>query len=96
MLKDYHAIRSAASKAGKAAMKRKFTWLERQEWEKMELRILDAEAEVGALQSRIDDPVVLKNHAKLRELCAQLEAARFQVESLYARWSQLESLQPPG
>lgn len=99
------AARTAAKAAGAASRggadasrpltKRKLTWSERQEWEQMESRILAAESEVRSLESRIDDPVVLKDHARLRDLCAQLEAARLQVESLYARWSELESRQTP-
>ncbi len=85
--------KSAAADVGRVAAKRKLTWAERQEWEQMEGRILAAEAEVRSLQTRIEDPAVLKDHARLRELCAQLEAGQKLVETLYVRWSELEALQ---
>ena len=64
---------------------------EQREWEGMEQAILDAERAVEARQREVDDPVIASNPTALQERYAALEAARADVDRLYARWAELEA-----
>ena len=61
----------------------------------MEETILSAEAQVADLEAKFTDP---EFHAKYgrqtAELTAQLDAAKAEVERLYARWTELEDKRP--
>ena len=72
---------------------RRLTYLEKREWEQMEATILDAEESVAACRDQAEDPAVASDSVALRERWAALEAARSEVERLYARWAELEERQ---
>jgi len=74
-----------------ATEKKRLTWNEQRELAGMEAAILVAETRVQSLQAVVSDPAVLADHVKSREAFAQLADAQHQVETLYARWSDLES-----
>ena len=59
----------------------------------MEQAILDAEAAVAAAQRAADDPTIASDPVALQEHYAALEAARAEVDRLYARWAELEAKQ---
>jgi ATP-binding cassette subfamily F protein uup len=59
----------------------------------MEQAILDAEAALAAAQGAADDPAIASNPLALQERYATLEAARAEVDRLYARWAELEAKQ---
>jgi ATP-binding cassette subfamily F protein uup len=80
----------AKARAGSAERKR-LTWNEQRELERMESAILDAEANVEALQARVSDPQVLADHVKSHEAFDQLAEAQHEVERLYARWGELDA-----
>ena len=74
----------------KTSEKTKRTYREEQEFAGMEERILEAETRVSELEELLNDPEALRDlgpevSAKVNEL----EAAREQVEQLYARWEEL-------
>ena len=69
--------------------KKKLSWNEQRELEKMEDAIGKAEAEVEVLQVRVGDPTVLADHIKMHEACEKLAAGQREVERLYTRWSEL-------
>ena len=75
--------------------KKRLTWKEQRELESMEETILAAEAQVADLEAKFTDP---EFHAKYgrqtAELTAQLDAAKAEVERLYARWTELEDKRP--
>ncbi len=77
------------------AEKKRLTWKEQRELESMEETILAAEAQVADLEAKFTDP---EFHAKYgrqtAELTAQLDAAKAEVERLYARWTELEDKRP--
>ncbi len=75
------------------AKKKKLTWNEQKEWDGMEAAIHAAEEKVASLQTQMNDPGVLVDHAKLRDVCDKLGAAQAEVDRLYARWSELEAKQ---
>ena len=59
----------------------------------MEQAILDAEGALEAAQRAADDPAIASDPAALQERYAALEAARAEVDRLYARWAELEAKQ---
>jgi hypothetical protein len=59
----------------------------------MEARILAAEEALAAAQVAAEDPAVASDAALLHQRYGALETARVEVESLYARWAELEAAQ---
>ena len=66
---------------------------EQREWDGMEQAILDAERAVEACQRDVDDPAIASDPTALQQRYAALEAARTDVDRLYARWAELEAKQ---
>ncbi len=92
---DFQAVRPHAGSlprpAPTAASARRLSYRERREWEEMEGRILAAEESLADEQRAVADPVVATDAEALAERWQRLEAARAEVELLYARWAELES-----
>ena len=77
-----------------AAPKRKrsgLTYLEKQEFEGMEERIFEAEAEVERLQAELNDPEVMSDHERLQTAYEAHQAAEEALATLFARWEELEA-----
>jgi ATP-binding cassette subfamily F protein uup len=70
---------------------KRLTWSEQRELEQMEDKILAAEEDLHRQQKLMENPAVLADHVKLREVCAQVDAAQTLVQTLYHRWQELES-----
>nr|MBP6844033.1 ABC transporter ATP-binding protein [Kofleriaceae bacterium] len=88
----------AAPKAGpaKADKPRKRTFKETHELAGMEVTILAAEARVVELEVALSDPALFKERPlEVAGLNAALDAARAEVERLYARWAELDAI-PAG
>jgi ATP-binding cassette subfamily F protein uup len=85
----------AAATAGpeKPAKPKKLNFVEQREWEGMEARIMQAEAEVQKWHQAMEGPEMLTNHTKLQEVCKKMEAAQGEVSRLYQRWEELEAKQ---
>src|SRR5437867_4363682 len=66
---------------------------EQREWDGMERAILAAERAVEACQREADDPAIASDPTALQMRYAALEAARANVNRLYARWAELEAKQ---
>ena len=75
-----------------APPRKKLSYQLQREWDGMEGRIAEAEATLAALEAEAQSPEVVSNHARLVELDAQTTAARAEVDRLYARWAELETL----
>jgi ATP-binding cassette subfamily F protein uup len=73
------------------AAKKKLTWNEQRELEQMEEKILAAEEDLHAHQKRMEDPTVLADHVRLREVCTKVDEAQTLVQKLYERWQELEA-----
>ena len=78
----------AGSQQGTA--KKKLGYLEQREWEQIEGRILDAEAELERLQAAIQDPQIASDGGMLQTTYTNMQAAQSRVDELYARWAELE------
>src|SRR5438309_457831 len=98
---QWEAARRAAppapSKAAPAASERerqrpkRLGYREQREWDDMERTILAAERALEACQRAVEDPAIASDPTALQQRYAALEAARVDVDRLYARWAELEA-----
>jgi ATP-binding cassette subfamily F protein uup len=66
-------------------------YLEQREWDGMEQAILDAEGVVEARLRDAEDLTIASDPTALQQRYAALDAARAEVDRLYARWAELEA-----
>jgi ABC transport system ATP-binding/permease protein len=99
---QWEAARSAVTPPRKAADRapqrarlpsKRLGYLEQREWDGMEEAILEAERVMQLAQDAAEDPAIASDPVALQERYAVLEAARADVERLYARWAELEAKQ---
>jgi ATP-binding cassette subfamily F protein uup len=57
----------------------------------MEATILQAESALEACRQAAEDPEIASDPAALQARYAALDAARAEVDRLYARWAELEA-----
>ena len=81
---------AAASGASGPVVKKKLSYKETRELETMEARIAEAEKELQGKHDLMLDPKVMGDAAMLRELSLELEAAQEAIDTMYARWGELE------
>ncbi|HET9554645.1 MAG TPA: ABC-F family ATP-binding cassette domain-containing protein, partial [Anaeromyxobacteraceae bacterium] len=75
----------------------KLSFKEQREYDGIEAAIQAAEERKAALEATLGDPATYqKDGAAVAGLRADLEAATAQVERLYARWEELETIQTRG
>ncbi len=67
-----------------------FTYTEQHELDQMEEKILNAETTVQQWEEKLKGKDVMENPELLADICNHLETAQSQVDSLYARWEELE------
>ena len=82
---------AAKARAVRPAAEKGLTYRERREWDQMEATILAAEERVAACERAAADPAIATDAAALHARYTELEAARAEVERLYARWALLET-----
>ncbi len=87
------AARKAASPERERPRTKRLGYLEQREWDGMERAILDAEGALAACRLGVEDPTIASDPAALQQRYAALEAARTDVDRLYARWAELEAKQ---
>ncbi|HET9622670.1 MAG TPA: ABC-F family ATP-binding cassette domain-containing protein [Kofleriaceae bacterium] len=81
--------RSAAKPAGP----RRLTFKEARELEAMEATIAAAEDRVTTLEATLSDPTVFKDRpTEVQNIIGELDAARAEVERLFARWQELDAI----
>jgi ATP-binding cassette subfamily F protein uup len=81
----------AAAKPDAAPAKKRLTYMELRELEKMEAAVLQAEEELHKLQADMNDPATLADRHRLTEVCTRVDTAQQRVHSLYERWQELEA-----
>ncbi|MBI2217345.1 MAG: ABC-F family ATP-binding cassette domain-containing protein [Candidatus Rokubacteria bacterium] len=81
---------TAATAPRERSRPRRLGYHEQREWDGMEQAILDAERALEACQRAVEDPAIASDAVALQERYAALEAARVEVDRLYARWAELE------
>ncbi len=81
------------TRAPKPVGPRKISFKEARELEGMEAAIAAAEDKVTSLEATLSDPGVFKDRpTEVQALIAGLDAARAEVERLFARWQELDAL----
>src|ERR1051325_467385 len=70
--------------------KKKLSYLEAREYAGIEQRIADAEELVRSKHAQFEDPAIASNASQLVTVQAELEEAQKSLETLYARWAELE------
>ena len=73
-----------------AKTKKKLTYKEARELERMEETILKAEERLQSKRSAVEDPAIVSDAPRLVVACTELEEAEKAVNRLYARWQELE------
>jgi ABC transport system ATP-binding/permease protein len=77
------------------ARPRKLSFKDQREYDGMEERILQSEAQKAAFEAELAKPEVASNSTRLCEVQLQLAKADEAVSALYARWAELEALKAP-
>jgi ATP-binding cassette subfamily F protein uup len=72
--------------------RRKLSYKDKRDLDTIETRIAEALARVEALETEQAQPEVASHATRLLELSLQISAAKEEVDSLFARWSELETL----
>ncbi len=67
------------------------TYTEQHELDQMEGQILEAEALMEEWQEKLAGNDAMNNPKLMSEICRELETAQSKVDSLYARWEELEA-----
>jgi ABC transport system ATP-binding/permease protein len=71
-------------------VKKKLSYLEQREWEQIEERILEAEAELERQTAALHDPQIAADGILLQQTYTQMQSAQSRVDELYSRWAELE------
>jgi ATP-binding cassette subfamily F protein uup len=87
--------RAAAAASEAAAPRKKLSYVESREFATIEKRLEEAEKELHASRASLEDPAVASDHVALQAACVRIEEAQKMVESLYARWAELEEKADP-
>jgi len=72
---------------------KKMSYKDKLELEKMPLMIEAAENLVSDLETKLQQPEIATEPAKLADICSELKIAHDDVDRLYARWSELEDIE---
>ena len=72
------------------AGKKKLSYLEAREYETIEQRVADAEEVLQAKRAQLEDPGIVSDSERLIAAHAEMEEAQEKVDTLYARWAELE------
>jgi ATP-binding cassette subfamily F protein uup len=77
--------------AGNPGSKKKLSYLDSRDMETIETRIAEAEQILEAKRASLEDVDVVTDPQRLQAVLAEMETAREIVDSLYARWAELEA-----
>jgi ATP-binding cassette subfamily F protein uup len=80
----------AAESARQSSGKKKLSYLEAREYEAIEQLVADAERILQAKRDQVEDPGIVSDGPRLVTAHAEMEEAQERVDTLYARWAELE------
>jgi ATP-binding cassette subfamily F protein uup len=80
---------ASAEKATRS--KKKLSYLEAREYDGIELQVAIAEETLQAARAQLEDPAIASDGPRLLIANSEMEAAQQKVDTLYARWAELES-----
>ena len=75
---------------GRAKTAKKLSYMENREWEGLEGRIAAAEQELARWHAQLEEQEVLRDPKRLEECYGKIASAQNELDSLYARWVELE------
>jgi len=84
--------RAAATVSSSEPARRKLSYKDQRDLETIEQRITAAEAHLAALHEACEHPDTVSDGPRLLALHDEIAAGRADVDALYARWAELESL----
>jgi len=70
--------------------KKKLSYLEAREYEAIEQRVAEAEELLQQKRVQLEDPEIVSDSQRLVKAHAEMEEAQGKVDTLYARWAELE------
>jgi len=82
---------AARDKRDTAPPKKKLTYLETREWEQIEDKVAQAEEVLEAKRQQLELPAVVSDPVRLTQAAAEIDVAQEEVDTLYARWAELEA-----
>lgn len=90
---------TARTKAGKppvaetaaSAPKKKLSYIDSRDFDTIEVRISEAEADLAAYQQQLADPAITSSPERLQSALDAVAEAQEKVDSLYDRWAALEA-----
>jgi ATP-binding cassette subfamily F protein uup len=91
--RDLQPAAASPAKNGAAAStsKKKLSYIEAREFSTIEERVEKAEEVLQAARERVEDPAVATDSVKLQTALTALDQAQEAVDTLYARWAELEA-----
>jgi ATP-binding cassette subfamily F protein uup len=81
---------SKTTGTGSPPVKKKLSYLDARELASIEQRITEAEERLQDRRTALEDPAIASDGPRLLAASADLEEAQKIVDTLYARWSELE------
>ena len=85
------ASAKGSSKDSKEPARKKLTYMEAKEFEQIEHRVTEAEDLLESKRQQLEMPDVVSDPARLTMAVAEIDAAQDAVDTLYARWAELEA-----
>jgi ATP-binding cassette subfamily F protein uup len=82
------STKEATTTAPKAS--KKLSYMENREWESLEGRIAETERQLALWHAQLEEQDVLRDPKRLDECYRKIESAQSDLDSLYARWVELE------
>jgi len=83
----------AAKPVATPPAKKRLSYMEQREWDRIESLIHTAEAKLHKAQSDLQDPSVTSDARRLQETYALMQTSQAEVDGLYQRWAELEAKQ---
>ncbi len=90
-LKEVSARQAASATNTASSAKKKLSYIEAREYAAIEQRIAEAEQVLETKRSQAEDPAIASDAAGLLTAHAELDEAQREVDTLYARWAELEA-----
>jgi ATP-binding cassette subfamily F protein uup len=81
---------AATSQDSSTRSKKKLSYLEAREYTSIEQRVAQAEEVLQAKRVQLEDPEIASDGPSLLRAHEEMEAAQHDVDTLYARWAELE------
>ena len=86
----------AAGEASSASAKKRLSYHEVRELETIEERIAEADRNLEARRTALEDPAVTGDPSRLKAACIEMDEAQNALDHLYQRWGELEKKKGGG